>query len=305
KKVYSGIYKEILNRYGYESIDQIYTIVNFKMLQYYLRNEQCEQLNTVIKELTDETLLSIIEDDNATDNLFNCMQELPENRVYLIAKNVYSQSLNPRVNFYLEKVAILLNKYDDAYLFSQKLDMINDGDTLSNEIMYRFLIYGNKNNSTSMEKFFSYARKNKEFISNNENNPLIIDFYYQFYLYLLKQNEEVEAIIVLNKLYEKQKEMNARVYSPFVELELAKYAKLDDNYEKSLEYLQFGLNIKRMKDGKSIDRKIKKEDLAQIYYEISQIYEYQGKVNKYKNIIKRCKNLKDVDSYYKKMCDKL
>ncbi|MEA3383256.1 MAG: hypothetical protein U9Q20_01080, partial [Campylobacterota bacterium] len=95
KKVYSGIYKEILNRYGYESIDQIYTIVNFKMLQYYLRNEQCEQLNTVIKELTDETLLSIIEDDNATDNLFNCMQELPENRVYLIAKNVYSQSLNP------------------------------------------------------------------------------------------------------------------------------------------------------------------------------------------------------------------
>ncbi|MEA2049951.1 MAG: hypothetical protein U9O56_04400 [Campylobacterota bacterium] len=305
KKVYSGIFPSILNRYGYESIEEVYKIVNFKMIQYYLKEQQCEQLNIVLKEVSDDTLLSIIDDDNSTNNLFSCLEELPDKRIYTKAKNVYSKSKNPKVNFYLEKVAIVLNKYDDAYKFSQKLDMINDGDTLSDEILYRFLIYGNKNNDTSMQKFFTYARENREFISNNENNPLIIDFYYQFYLYLLKQNEDSEAILILNKLYDKQKEMNARVYSPFVELELAKYAKLDDNYKLSLEYLQYGLNIKRMRDGKSIDRKIKKEDLAHIYYEISQIYQYQGKVNKYKNMIKRCKNLKDVDSYYKKMCDKL
>ncbi len=305
KKVYSGIYKPIINRFGYESIEQIYNIVNFKMIKYYLKLAQCEQLNIVLREVTDETLLTIIEDENSTNNLFNCMMELPEDRIYTIAKNVYSQSKNPKVNFYLERVAILLNKYDDAYYFSQKLDMINDGNVLSDELLYRFLIYGNKNNSSSMEKFFSYARENREFITNNENNPLIIDFYYQFYLYLLKQKEDEEAVVVLNKLFEKQNIMNARVYSPFVELELAKYAKLDDKYDKALEYLEFGLNIKRMRDGKSIDRKIKKEDLAQIYYEIAKIYEYQGKENKYKNMIKRCKNLKDVDSYYKKMCDKL
>jgi tetratricopeptide (TPR) repeat protein len=183
--------------------------------------------------------------------------------------------------------------------------MVNDGDILSKEFLYRFLIYGNKKSAYSMEKFFSYARENREFITNNENNPLIIDFYYQFYLYLLKQKEEGEAFIVLNKLYEKQNEMNARVYSPFVELELARYAKLDDNYDKALGYLEKGLNIKRMRDGKSIDRKIKKEDLAQLYYEIAKIYEYQGKENRYKLMIKKCKNIKDIDSYYKKMCDRL
>ena len=99
--------------------------------------------------------------------------------------------------------------------------------------------------------------------------------------------------------------MKARVYSPFVEIELAKYSKLDDNYDEALEYLQYGLNIKRLKDGKSIDRKIKGEDLARIYYEIAKIYEFQGKKNRYKDAIKKCQRLKNVDSFYKKMCDKM
>ena len=134
-----------------------------------------------------------------------------------------------------------------------------------------------KINSQAMQNFFAYARANPEFIINNKNNPLIIDFYHQYYLYLLKEKEENEAVAILKDLYKKQNEMKARVYSPFVEIELAKYAKLDDNYDEALEYLQYGLNIKRLKDGKSLDRKIKDEDLVHIYYEIAKIYEYQGK----------------------------
>jgi len=311
KKIYTKIYPEIVKRFGYHSIEQVYNIVNSKMIKYYLRTNQCQQLNNVIKAVSDDALMLLIKDKNATENLFDCMTELPEKRSYRVAKNVFNKSKNPEVYLHLEKIAILLQNYKEAEQFSQKLDMLNSIDTpglndvLSDEFLYRFLIYGHKDSAYSMETFFSYARKNQEFIYNNEDNPLIIDFYYQYYLYLLKEKEEDAANAILYKLYDKQIEMNARVYSPFVEIALAKLAKLDDNYKKALEYLKFGLNIKRMKDGKSIDRKIKKEDLAHIYYEIAKIYEHMNKVNRYKSMIKKCKNLKDVNSFYKKMCDKL
>ena len=305
KKIYYSISDRIVNRFGYKNMDEIYDIVNYKLIDYYLNAKQCGELNNIMRGVSNEALMLLIENRQSAKNLFTCLLEEPSLRTYTVAKNVFSKTKKPEVTFSLEKIAIALKKYEDAEKFSQKLDLLGDPDTLSKEFLYRFLIYGNKQSSFAMEKFFKYARQNREFISNNENNPLIIDFYYQYYLYLLKQKEENEAISVLLKLYDKQNEMNARVYSPFVEIELAKYAKLDDNYDKALEYLEYGLNIKRQLDGQSIDRKIKKEDLAQIYYEMAKIYEYQKKENKYKTMIKKCKNLKDVDSYYKKMCDRL
>jgi len=305
KKVYFGIYPSVVKRFGYESIEQIYNMVNSRMIAYYLETNQCKQLNTVIKDVSNDVLLLLIEDKKNIDNLFECMKELPQERTYNVAKNVYSKTKNSIVYFYLEQVAILLNKYDDAFSFSQKLDVFSDADILSDEFLYRFIIYVNRNDSKNIQKFFSYARANQEFVVNNKENPLIIDFYYQYYLYLQKENEEEEAIGILHKLYERQNTMNARIYSPFVEIELAKLAKLDDNYDKSLEYLKYGLNIKRLKDGQSIDRKIKQEDLAYIYYSMAKIYEYQKKNNRYKDMIKKCKRLKNTDSFYKKMCDKL
>jgi len=305
KKVYAGIYPKIVNRFGYESIDQIYNEVNAKMIKFYLQTKQCIQLNTIIKDVSDEVLLLLIEDERTVDNLFSCLIEQPEIRAYTVAKNVYNKARNSMVYFYLEQVAISLNKFDDAFKFSQKLDMLSNSEILSDEFLYRFLIYVNKNDPKSMQKFFAYARDNQEFINNNQNNPLIIDFYYKYYLYLLKENEEEEALVILTDLYKKQNEMKARIYSPFVEIELAKNAKLDDNYDLALKYLKAGLNIKRMKDGRSIDRKIKKEDLARIYYDMSKIYEFQNKKNRYKAIIKKCQKLENVDSFYKKMCDKL
>jgi tetratricopeptide (TPR) repeat protein len=305
KKIYQGIFPSIVKRFGYESIEQIYNIVNSKMIEYYLQTNQCKQLNVVIKDISDDVLLLLIKDTKTIDKLFGCMIEIPDERSYSVAKNVYGNAKNNRIYFYLEKVALLLNKYDDAKAFSQKLDMFSDASVLSDEFLYRFLIYANEDNSQAMQNYFAYARANPEFIINNKNNPLIIDFYHQYYLYLLKEKEENEAISILKELYKKQNEMKARVYSPFVEIELAKYAKLDDNYDEALEYLQYGLNIKRLKDGKSIDRKIKGEDLAHIYYEIAKIYEFQGKQNRYKDAIKKCQRLENIDSFYKKMCDKM
>ena len=284
RKIYNGIYNPIVRRFGYENIEQIYNLVNKKMVQFYLETKQCKQLNSVIKDVSDDVLLLLIQDKRNVDSLFGCMLDVPEERAYIIAKNAYGKAQNSEIYFYLEKIAIALNKYKDAQSFSQKLDMFSDSQLLSDEFLYRFLINTQKDNPLSMQNFFGYARANQEFIINNDNNPLIIDFYYEYYLYLLKENEEEEAISILQKLYEKQNEMNARIYSPFVEIELAKYAKLDDDYDTALGYLKYGLNIKRMKDGKSIDRTIKTGDLAHIYYEIAKIYEYQKKK---KIVIKR------------------
>jgi len=305
RKIYNGIYNPIVRRFGYESIDQIYNIVNSRMVQFYLETKQCKQLNSVIKDVSDDVLLLLIEDKKNIDRLFSCMIDVPEERAYIIAKNAYGKAQNSEIYFYLEKIAIALKRFEDAERFSQKLDMFSDSKLLSDEFLYRFLINAQKNNPLNMQNFFAYARANQEFILNNENNPLIIDFYYEFYLYLLKENEEEEAISILNKLYKKQNEMKARIYSPFVEIELAKYAKLDDDYDTALGYLKYGLNVKRMKDGRSIDREIESDDLAHIYYEIAKIYEYQNKENRYKATIKKCKNLKNTESFYKKMCDKL
>jgi len=305
RKIYNGIYPPIVKRFGYESIEQIYNIVNSKMVQFYLETKQCKQLNSVIKDVTDDVLMLLVKDKKNVENLFGCMVEIPEERAYIIAKNAYGKSQNSEIYFYLEKIAILLDKYKDAENFSQKLDMFSDSKLLSDEFLYRFLINIHKNNPLSMQNFFAYARANQEFVLNNQDNPMIIDFYYEYYLYLLKENEEEEAVGILVKLYEKQNEMNARIYSPFVEIELAKYAKLDDDYDTALGYLKYGLNIKRMKDGRSIDRKIDEDDLAHIYYEIAKIYEFQEKKNRYKSMIKKCKNLKNTKSFYKTMCDKL
>jgi len=305
KKIYEEIYHSIIRRFGYESMDQIYTLVNSRMVQFYLQTQQCRSLNTVLKGISDDVFLLLIEDSKNIDNLFGCMTEVPDERAYTIAKNAYSKAQNRDIYFYLEKIAIQLEKFDDAESFSKKLDMFSDSDLLSDEFLYRFIINAKKNNPLSMQNFFAYARANQEFIVNNANNPLIIDFYYEYYLYLLKENETEEAIGILKKLYAKQNEMNARIYSPFVEIELAKYAKLDDNYDEALGYLLYGLNIKRMYDGRSIDRKIATDDMAQIYYELAKIYEFQEKKNRYKDIIKKCQKLEDTESYYKKMCDKL
>ncbi|MEA3513834.1 MAG: hypothetical protein U9R37_09560, partial [Campylobacterota bacterium] len=113
KKVYTGIYLPIVKRFGYNSIDEIYKMVNAKIITYYLDTKQCKQLNSVIKDISDEVLLTLIEKKDTIDNLFECMIDEPEVRAYTIAKNVYNKAKDSMVYFYLEQVAILLNKYDD------------------------------------------------------------------------------------------------------------------------------------------------------------------------------------------------
>ncbi|MCK5111783.1 MAG: hypothetical protein KAQ94_09705 [Arcobacteraceae bacterium] len=296
KHIYRKIATTITQRFGYKNIDELFDIINADMIRFYLENEKCIELSQVLHLVRDEALQVLIENNTSRTQLFDCLTEIPDERSYNMAKSSFKRHKDASLYLSLEKVAILLNKIDDAYEFIQKIDMNNDSKIKEEEFLYRFLVYGKLNNASSMEQFFRYTNKHPEYIEANEDNPLIIDFYYQYYLYLQKNNDENEAQIILNKLYKKQQDMKAFVYSPFVDLELVKEAKLDDDYETALNYLD--MVIKQT-------RKLSDNNLANIYYEMARVYEYLGKENRYKKSIQKCKSLKDADNFYKKMCDRL
>ncbi|XPV53097.1 MAG: hypothetical protein ACNI3H_12760 [Halarcobacter ebronensis] len=194
-------------------------------------------------------------------------------------------------------MALSLQNFTDAKSFSAKIDMVDDRKILEKEFLYRFLIKNTVGDSISMDKFFNYAHRNQQFIESNSNNPMIIDFYYYYYLYLMKRELKDEAEVILNKLYKKQKENNAHVYSPFVELELAKIAQTNNKNEESLNLLL---------DALEYSRKITPNNLAQVYYEIIVLYEeFENNIKK-DEFINKCKSIEGTtDSLYKKMCDEM
>ncbi|RXJ95584.1 hypothetical protein CRV00_03840 [Malaciobacter molluscorum] len=295
KRVYKKISNSIVRRFGYDSMNDIFDVVSIEMIKEYLQKGQCSLLHETLKTSRRETLQKLIEDEDTKDKFFKCMIEEPYERAYLLAKDAFNRSRDAQLYLYLEQMAYKLNKLEDANTFSAKVEMVNNEEVLKKEFLYRFLILNAINEPAAMKRFYKYAQENKDYITANENNPIIIDFYYQYYLYLLAQNEITEAKDILNKLYKKQIDFKARVYSPFVEQELAKYAKEDDDTQKALDYLLEGL---------SLNRKIKPSDLARSYYDIIKSYEKLGNKQKQNEYIKKCKEITGAtDSLYKKMCD--
>jgi len=298
KRVYKKISKLTANRFGYDSIKDLFVTIDAKMIKFYLQNDKCVELNDILVKIDIGALKRLIKDNESNEKLFSCLLEQPNKITFRVANNAFKDTKDGHIYFHLEKIALMLDLNDEAYNLSNKLDMITkDKEKLkSEEFLYKFLIYGKLNNKFSMDKFFDYALRNEHYIKNNQNNPMIIDFYYQYYLYLLGKNKEKRAVGILKKLNVIQNRMDAFVYSPFVEMKLSLELKLDDDYEGALEYLELALDN---------PRRVKNEDLVQIYFEMSKIYKKLGKVNRYKNMIDKCKSVKDVDTMYKRMCDKL
>ncbi|RXJ87935.1 lipopolysaccharide assembly protein LapB [Arcobacter sp. CECT 8985] len=295
KRVYSKISTKIARRFGFDSMNDIFDVVSIEMIKNFLNKGECSRLKETLKTSRRETLQKLIEDEDTKDKFFKCMIQEPYERAYLLAKEAFNSSRNAQLYLYLERMAYKLNKLKEAITFSAKVEMVNNKEVLKKEFLDRFLILNALNEPHSIERFYKYAQKHKDYIKANEDNPVIIDFYYQFYIYLLGQNKNKEAFEILNKLYKKQKDFKARVYSPFVEEELAKDAKNNNKPQKAIDYLLEGLNL---------NRKIKPNDLARTYYELIKSYESLGNKQKQDEYIKKCKDVQGATgSLYKKMCD--
>lgn len=254
-------------------------------------------MNKALRTARKETFELLVKDKKVKYNFFECLIEVPDERAYELLKETFNTSRDATLYLYLERMAYALGLENDAMDFSSKVEMVNNKDVLAKEFLYRFLVYSAKKDSIVMEKFFYYATRFPEFITKNENNPLIIDFYYQYYLYLIGKDKQDEAEKILNKLYAKQKEFDAYVYSPFVDIELAMIEKRKNNIPKAIEYLT---------DSIKNTRNMKPNDQARVDYELILLYDSEG-LNSLKNeFITKCKDIKNTkDSLYKTMCDKM
>ena len=297
EKVYKKISNEIAKRFGYESINQIFDEVNIELIKDYLAQGKCFELNNILKTSRNETLVKLIEDESVKYNFFECLVEAPYERAYLQIKDTFNKTRDANIYLYLERMAFALDLKDEALDYSAKVEMVNDEKVLVKEFLYRYQILKSNANDIDMEKFFSYTQLNPNFIKANESNPIIIDFYHDYYFFLLKNKNQTLANDILKKLYDKQKELKAFVYSPFVELELSKLAKDENDGQKSVDYLlESLLNT----------RKIKANDEVKIYYDVLNLYDKLGNKQKKDEYLLKCKEVKDsVDSLYKKMCDEM
>ena len=297
KKIYKTISNTIAKRFGYESMNAIFDDVNIDRIKMLLNEDKCFALNDALKASRNSTLERLIEDDSVKYKFFECLIDVPYERAYNQIKSTFNTSRDANIYLYLEKMALALNLYDEALDYSAKVEMVNNKGVLAQEFLTRYKIIKLQNNSLALDKFFSYATRNKDYIKKNETNPLIVDFYYDYYFYLLKHTKKDEAVDILNKLYDKQKEIKAYIYSPFVEMALSKLEEDKNNIDKSKDYLIEGLEN---------TRRIKPNDEVKIYYDLINIYDLQNNKAKKQEYITRCKEVKgSVDSLYKKMCDEM
>uniref|UniRef100_UPI004047ED85 tetratricopeptide repeat protein n=1 Tax=Aliarcobacter sp. TaxID=2321116 RepID=UPI004047ED85 len=297
EKVYRKISNEIVKRFGYKDINEIFDEINIELIKEYLVEGKCSELTTALKTSRNETLEKLIEDESIKYKFFECLIDVPYERAYMQIKETFNKTRDANIYLYLERMAISLGMLTEAMDFSAKVEMVNDEAVLAKEFLFRYQIAKSKNDAISMDKFFSYAMLNPDFITKNEVNPIIIDFYHDYYLYLLKINDKKLAKEILTKLHNKQKDLRAFVYSPFVETELSRLAKDENDNKKSLDLLLESL---------SNTRSIKANDEVKIYYDILNLYDTLGNKIKKDEYILKCKEVKNsVDSLYKKMCDEM
>jgi tetratricopeptide (TPR) repeat protein len=263
------------------------------MLEYFYTQNKGKELLESFKKVKFSTTQNFFDKHINDTNLLKCMNEFLTKKDFEFIYKFFAGSKDGDVLLFLETIAINLKVLDRAYEISKKIDALRDPKISQKELLNRFLVYSKLYNG--LERFFFYVNKHPQYIKPNETNPMIVDFYYEYYLYEIAKKNEDKAIQLLNKLYALQHKFQIFVYSPFVEIELAKWAKLDDDYNKALAYLKEAIKNTRI---------LKDTDKSKIYYEMALIYKKLNKQNRYLDSLDKCKKtLKD--TLYKKMCIEL
>ncbi len=81
--------------------------------------------------------------------------------------------------------------------YSSKIEKSKDKEILK-ENLYKYQILKIDNNTGKLDRFFKNSLENNDLIEANIEKPIIIDFYYDLYLYLIKEGKEEEAFKILN-----------------------------------------------------------------------------------------------------------
>ena len=294
KKIYQDIPKDVLKRFGYENVDELLDISHLGLIKEYLKEEDCIKLSVILKDLKTDIFKDVIDDDSLKDEFINCIREVPSIENYKQFKNIFKDTKDLDVYLILEAMALDVEEIDDALFYSSKIEKSKDKEMLKEEFLYKYQILKIDNNSGKLDRFFKNSLENNDLIEANIEKPIIIDFYYDLYLYLIKEGKEEEAFKILNSLNNKQNEFKAFVYSPFVESELSRLLKKQNNFQDAVNYLVLALEHAK---------NIKPDDEVKLYYDILTLYDNLGQKEQKEIYLQKCKNVKIEENFYKNMCN--
>lgn len=294
KKVYKDIPKDVLKRFGYENVDELLDMSHLGLIKEYLKEEDCIKLSYILKDLKTDIFKDIVNDDNLKQEFISCMREVPSIENYKQIKDIFKDTKDLDIYLILEAMALDVEEIDDALYYSSKIEKSKDKEILKEEFLYKYQILKIDNNTGKLDKFFKNSLENNDLIEANIEKPIIIDFYYDLYLYLIKEGKEEEAFKILNSLNNKQNEFKAFVYSPFVESELSRLLKKQNNFQGAVNYLVLALEHAK---------NIKPEDEVKLYYDILTLYDSLGQKEQKEIYLQKCKNINIEDNFYKNMCN--
>ena len=294
KKIYQDIPKDVLKRFGYENVDELLDMSHLGLIKEYLKEEDCIKLSYILKDLKTDIFKDIVNDDNLKQQFISCMREVPSIENYKQIKDIFKDTKDLDIYLILEAMALDVEEIDDALYYSSKIEKSKDKEILKEEFLYKYQILKIDNNTGKLDKFFKNSLENNDLIEANIEKPIIIDFYYDLYLYLIKEGKEEEAFKVLNSLNNKQNEFKAFVYSPFVESELSRLLKKQNNFQDAVNYLVLALEHAK---------NIKPEDEVKLYYDILTLYDSLGQKEQKEIYLQKCKNINIEDNFYKNMCN--
>ena len=294
KKIYQDIPKDVLKRFGYENVDELLDISHLGLIKEYLKEKDCIKLSVILKDLKTDIFKDVIDDDSLKDEFINCIREVPSIENYKQFKNIFKDTKDLDVYLILEAMALDVEEIDDALFYSSKIEKSKDKEMLKEEFLYKYQILKIDNNSGNLDRFFKNSLENSYLIEANLEKPIIIDFYYDLYLYLIKEGKEEEAFKILNALNNKQNEFKAFVYSPFVESELSRLLKKQNNFQDAVNYL-----IQALQHAKNIKPDVE----VKLYYDILTLYDNLGQKEQKEIYLQKCKNVKIEENFYKNMCN--
>ena len=294
KKIYQDIPKDVLKRFGYENVDELLDISHLGLIKEYLKEKDCIKLSVILKDLKTDIFKDVIDDDSLKDEFINCIREVPSIENYKQFKNIFKDTKDLDVYLILEAMALDVEEIDDALFYSSKIEKSKDKEMLKEEFLYKYQILKIDNNSGNLDRFFKNSLENNDLIEANIEKPIIIDFYYDLYLYLIKEGKEEEAFKILNALNNKQNEFKAFVYSPFVESELSRLLKKQNNFQDAVNYL-----IQALQHAKNIKPDVE----VKLYYDILTLYDNLGQKEQKEIYLQKCKNVKIEENFYKNMCN--
>ena len=200
KKIYQDIPKDVLKRFGYENVDELLDISHLGLIKEYLKEKDCIKLSVILKDLKTDIFKDVIDDDSLKDEFINCIREVPSIENYKQFKNIFKDTKDLDVYLILEAMALDVEEIDDALFYSSKIEKSKDKKMLKEEFLYKYQILKIDNNTAKLDKFFKNSLENNDLIEANIEKPIIIDFYYDLYLYLIKEGKEEEAFKILNSL---------------------------------------------------------------------------------------------------------